>query len=478
MQSVLKIELPIKWQEIINTDKHFIALPTGRVSGKTKNSVLFAVLTMLQHPYYDLVITRASYGSMENSTYSEFQSAFDELPDDIKNQFTFKKTPLRIERINDSGTIYFMGIGGANKDRTKGFHPKHKILFAMCEETQELRDRNSYDQFEASIRRSFGDNVKLLILGNPPAIKAHWFNQFILQKKQDKDWLVLDTLNWLDISKFLNDYDIKEILKIKMLEPEYYKWMYLGVPTGGLGQVYPMYREEYHLINYDNRSNSKILYNHQIVGVVIGVDGAVNKDCTAFVPMLIFANGQCASAKIFCHNPKDDGVLGSFPMVEREVSKWFAELRQENNLDDPYGMGRNIPILFVVDSAATELVQAIKFYFSNRAEVYAIKKGTIIQMVDVVQSAISKNVISIFDYGGYYDYTLNKWVKSKNLLSEQIEALVWNEKQTGYDPIIPNDICDAFTYAIYFYYRQVENITWLQRITQLRQDYYLIKKQN
>ena len=156
---MLTIEMPNKWQQIIETEKHFIALPTGRVSGKTKNSVLLATLLMLEFPYCDILVSRSSYGSIENSTYAEFESAFFELSEQIRKQFTFKKTPLSIERRGNSGTIYFMGIGGSNTDRTKGFHPKHKLIFVISEETQELRDRNSYNQFEASIRRSFGNRL-------------------------------------------------------------------------------------------------------------------------------------------------------------------------------------------------------------------------------------------------------------------------------------------------------------------------------
>ena len=177
-----------------------------------------------------------------------------ETNDEIANQFTFKTQPLKIERANHSGNIYFFGSGGSNKDRTKGFKSEHPLIAVISEETQELKDKASYDQFEASIRRNFGENVKLLILGNPPAIKAHWFNEFIESKKVDRDWLVAQNMTWLDIIDFLNDYDIKEILKCKFLEPDYYKWLYEGIPIGGLGAVYPMFRRETHLINYVKKS--------------------------------------------------------------------------------------------------------------------------------------------------------------------------------------------------------------------------------
>lgn len=477
VQNNISIQMPIIWKPIFENiqkqEKPYILIPTGRVSGKTKNSVLVAALLMLQFPYTDIVVTRSSYGSISDSSYAEFETAFQEMPEEISSQFTFKKSPLRIERVNNSGIIYFIGSGGSNKERTKGLHTKHKVKVVIVEETQEFKTKESYDQFMASVRRNFGEGVVVIVLGNPPAIEAHWFNQFTKQKEQDNDWLVA-RMTWEDIVPFLNDYDIKEILKCKILEPDYYEWMYGGVPTGGLGQVYPMFRRDLHLIPYDERSNSKLLKDFRVVGCIIGCDGAVNKDSTVFVPRLIMSNGQSVAAKIFYHDPKTNGVKGSFPLVENEGTRWFNELIKENSLNNPYNYMASIPIIFVVDSAATELIQALRYYFGNRATVYAVKKGTILQMVDTVQSAIGKNVVAVYDYGGYYNYSLNKWIQCDNILAYQYKSLIWNEKQTGYEPSVPNDATDADTYGIWFYYRQVENIVWLQDVVNHRKDYYIL----
>ena len=469
------IEMPLVIKQIVDTDKPYVLIPTGRVSGKTKNSSLIATLSMLETPYTDVVVTRASYGSIADSSYAEFETVLDDLPEVIRNQFVLKKVPLRIERTNDSGDVYFMGIGGANKDRTKGLKTKHPVKVVIVEETQELKSKESYDQFMASVRRNFGENVKVIVLGNPPAIKVHWFNLFVNEKEKDNDWLVVK-MSWLDIIDFLNDYDIKEILKCKILEPEYYQWRYMGVATGGFGLVYPMFREDIHLIPYNERSTSRLLQDYRIVACIIGVDGAVNRDSTALVPRFIMSNGQSVAGKIFYHNPQTNGVIGSFPLVERDISRWFADLIRENNLDNKYDYMNSIPIIFVVDSASTELIQALRYYFGNRAEVRAIEKGTILQMVDVVQSAIGKNVVAVYDYGGYYNYALNKWIQGENILASQYRSLIWNEQQTKYDPSIPNDVCDADTYGIYFYYKQAENIVWLSDVVAHRKDYYVLKQ--
>jgi hypothetical protein len=91
-------------------------------------------------------------------------------------------------------------------------------------------------------------------------------------------------------------------------------------------------------------------------------------------------------------------------------------------------------------------------------------------MVAVVQSTISQNVIYVVDYEGTKDYILNKFVKRDNPLAEQLENLIWNEKQNGYDSIVPNDATDAFTYAVNTYFKNPDNLHWIENIK--RQDFY------
>ena len=44
--------------------------------------------------------------------------------------------------------------------------------------------------------------------------------------------------------------------------------------------------------------------------------------------------------------------------------------------------------------------------------------------------------------------------------------LIWNEQQTNYDPIVPNDVSDAWPYGNYFWYSNQENIQYFNIIKQ------------
>lgn len=97
----------------------------------------------------------------------------------------------------------------------------------------------------------------------------------------------------------------------------------------------------------------------------------------------------------------------------------------------------------------------------DRASIGPVKKDHVPQMVSTVQSAILNENIIIIDYGGEFNYTTNKFMKRDvNLLAEQLESLIWNEKQDNYEPAVPNDTSDAFTYGTISWYKNPENIQY------------------
>ena len=457
--------LPVKYKKLIESNKPNALLEGGRLGGKTVGAAIVCVMLMMQYPYTDGIFSRVSYGSLADSSYAEFENELDKLPTDIRNQFTLKKSPLRIERINNSGTVYFMGYGGSNTSRTKSFTPTNKLSFVVLEETQELKSRENLEQARASFQRHYSlEHVKFIVMGNPPPQKSHWFNQFILECKDDADWDVIH-ITWKDIVPLINDYDLKEILKTKYKRPAFYDWFYEGIPTGGFGSVYPMFDQEEHIISSREFSFFMEKAHVRIAGLVIGVDGAVTRDCTSFVPIFILTNGQAVVGPIFKHDPKINGSIGYHILVQNQVTKWFNQLcraynlgTQEEILTNPYI--KTIPIWMRVDSAAADLVKECQFFFGARCDVSAYKKETIPVMVGRVQSAISADMIYVVDYGGTMNYHTNEFVQGINCLVEQLDQLIWNEKQTGYDPIVPNDVCDAFTYGVNFWFANTENIQW------------------
>lgn len=455
-----QIEIAQAFEPLFTSDFLDFVLSGGRTSGKSKQSASLSGIQTAIKPNEDILIARASYGSIADSVYNDVSEALESIPA-FENEFIYKKSPLRIVRKKTGSTIYFMGIGGSI-DRTKGFHPKHKVGLVILEETQELRSQEHLDQALASLRRRFGEDCKVVIIFNPPAQKFHWINVWCEEKKKDPDTCVIHT-TYEDVLPYLSDREIKEILKYKYSNKAYYDYIYGGIPTGAMGSVYPMFAEDRHIITSQefDLCREKGL---RIVGCVIGGDGAVTHDATSFVPLLLLSNGQVAVGPIFYHNPLEDGVIGYHSLVQNNLSRWLEDLCRRYNLISPrekreHPQAQCLPIWMIIDSAAPDLIQECRFFFGDRVDVSPVKKASVFEMVGVVQSSIANDNVVVVNYGGYYNYHTNRFVERKvNLLAEQLTNLIWNEKETGYDPIVPNDVSDAFTYGDIFWYGNQENI--------------------
>ena len=431
----------------------------GRASGKSVFSVQLLVAMALKNPDSDIIVCRSSFSDLRNSTYQEILNWVEKYG--LTNDFIPKYSPLRIYSRRSNCNIYFVGIGGADKHRTKSFKPEHDLIGVLFEELQQVEDQTSLEQAHASFRRFLKPNGVFIHAFNPEPQNAHWVNQLWNLKKQDPDWLCINT-TYLDIINFLNDIDLKEIIKMKIEDYERYKWLYLGETGGGFGSVYPQFKRDKHYIS-TQKYNEKF-GAMQIKGVIIGVDSAVTHDATAFVPLLIMSNGQAVVADIFYHDPKTSQQMSSAELIPY-IKSWLDRLIKKFNLDDNFGA--QVPIVFKVDSAAPEMVRQLAYYFSGRATINAFKKSTIVEMVGITQSALAKNMINIIDWGGYQDYIMNRWIRG-NPLVVQLENLIWNDAQTGYEDKIPNDATDAFTYAVNSYFKNPDHLYWLD----LKKEYY------
>jgi len=462
----MEIKIANVFKKALDLDKRFVLIRGGRASGKTIFAGQLLVLLSTQYPKKDIVVARNSFSDLRDSSHQTIQSLIEEY--NLKQDFLVKYNPLRIVNKRTGTNIYFMGIGGSDTHRTKSFMPKNNSIIAVLfEELQQIKDQENLEQAHASFRRFLDVEKGVFIhLYNPEPQNAHWVNILWNIKQNDKDWLCIRT-DYTKVTDFLNDVDLKEILKMKILDEQRYKWLYLGETGGGFGSVYPQFKREKHFIKFDE---AKKKFNGQrIVGVIIGVDGAVTHDATVLTPMVIFQNGQGAIVDIFYHDPLTDGQKSSNELMPF-IQRWFEELRKKYALDQ-----NNVPILFKVDSASPDLKRQLAYFLSNRASIESFNKPTILEMVGVVQSTLSQNVVYIVDYDGYYNYVLNRWIRKDNPVAVQIENLIWDERQKGYDPIVPNDGSDAFTYAVNTYFKNPDNLYWLANIKRL--DFYDLEVQ-
>ena len=465
------------YKKLFQFEKRFVYLRGGRVSGKTVVTSQLMVFLSMAYVDRDIIVCRDSYSDLKNSTYAELMTYINELG--IAEDYDYRAAPLYIHNQKTNCNIYFVGIGGADKHRTKSFKPQHKLSAVVFEELQQISDQENLSQAHASFRRHLDTEIGTFVhIYNPPSQNSHWTNIFWNIKVKDPDWLCINS-DYRDILKFLNDVDIKEILKLKFADPVRYNWLYLGETGGGFGSVYPQFKRAKHLkpagelldrfaftrglaLSDDAK---RLRFGQFIQAVVIGADGAVTHDATALVPLFLMRNGQCVIPEIFYHDPLRSGQKASAELMPYIV-------RYVKELEKKYAISFDVPIMFSVDSASTELIRMLRYSLPERYDVYSYGKQTILDMTGVVQSTLSRNIVYIMDFKGYQDHIRNEWVTDEHPLVVALENLIWNEAQTHYDPSVPNDTSDAFTYAVNQIFRNPENLESLQAYNNNTQDYY------
>lgn len=457
------MQVPKVFAPLFDEDKENYILTSGRTGGKTKNVSILVGISAAQKPKEDIVIARASSSSIRDSSYNEMVQVFSDI-EQLNNILNYKTSPCRIERKDGGTCIYFIGIGGS-KERTKGIHPLHPVSIVIIEEAQELKSEEHLDQTMASLRRNFGVHCKVVVNFNPPQNPNHWINKWKERKKLDLDFCVIES-SWQDVSMFLKDRDIKEILKIKKTNKAYYDYIYGGIPNAQ-GGIYPMFYKEKHIITPQQFEKLRTMGIRPVLCIMSG-DGAVTHDATAFNCKLIMNNGCAVNCYPFYHDPQVDGQLSSHQLVSQYLTKWFDEVCSTFTLGtiaEMYEAQRRgirinlIPIYMRIDSAAADLIRECQFYFSHRANVAAINKKTILEMVGTCQNALGSDNEYFLEEGRYKSYVRNRWIeRDRSVLVEQITSLEWDEHQTKYNDEIPNDMCDAWTYGTFFWYKNTENL--------------------
>lgn len=464
----MEIEVASVFGSVLNFSKRFVLIRSGRAGGKSTFTAQLIVALTQAFRNRDVIICRDNYSDLENSSYQELLQQIEGMG--LSGEYNAKKDPLRIECMS-GGNIYFLGIGGADTSRTRSFKTPHKCIAIIFEELQQVRDQESYEQAQASFRRLLDTKVGMMVhLYNPMPSNSHWLNIFWNLKENDADWSCIWS-SYKDVAKFLSDMDLKEIIKMKLYDFERYKWMYLGKTTGGFGSVYNEFKPEKHLIS---REMAGVKFGQNtIVGIIVGVDTAVTHDKVAYVPLLLLNNGQCvvSGRDMFIHDPISMGQYGSAELIPH-IQKWYGRLNSTYGIDK-----NNLPILMVVDSAGTELIKLLRYHMPANVNVMPFNKPTIVNMVDNVKGVLARNMVYIIN-DGWHQTTVGDKVM-ENQLAKELSQLEWKQnKDTSmpmtYNPAIPNDVCDAFTYAVNMWFKNPKNLYFIAKTK--RKDYYDIEE--
>lgn len=242
---------------------------------------------------------------------------------------------------------------------------------------------------------------------------------------------------------------------VRQMEAQYRGTVYfdrwiLGQWVKTEGLVYPLFRRSRHYLTPEAYAARYGI--HRVISVIWGGDGANTNDATAIEPLAVMDNGQAVTLEPFYHDPKINGQLSNAQLLPY-IDRYLSDLDRKYHFTES-GVTHYMP----VDCAAADLVLTLAYNLPQRYNVQKYTKKDILGTVDVVNNALSRDAIVVLDFGGYYNYVRGEFVAGTRQLVTDLESMVWDEHNKGFDDRVPNDAADAWRYAVATYYQNPFNL--------------------
>ena len=214
------MEINSKFKPLYTSVDRYFVLTGGRGSGKS-----FAVSDFLLRLTYErghvILFTRYTMISAMDSIIPEFIEKINLLGCD--GHFYITKTEI-VNTLTNS-RIIFKGIKVSSGIQTAKLKSIVGVTTWVLDEAEELTDENVFDKIDESIRTTTNANRVLLILN--PATADHWIYKRFFKQGQLPNVTYIHT-TYLDNVNNLSKSFIDKINNIKALDPDSYKYRFLG----------------------------------------------------------------------------------------------------------------------------------------------------------------------------------------------------------------------------------------------------------
>ena len=432
-------------------DIHRFINVSGRVAGKTINFIQMMFFNGFNYSHLDQIILRANSSQLKQSVFKAFRKYCSEkLPYEIYSSMKFRESPPLEITFPKGNKIFFSGVGmgsqsGSNQSRGK--ETDRKVSLIIFEETQEIFSGSSLgeeliDQAEFTYLRFLDDKLgKIIYAGNRERNHSAKFNVWVREKQKDDEYMVIES-SYLDIYEFLNEATIRRIEREKEMNPNNYKYYFLGQPIGGDDLVYGSFTTTVHVLG------KKFKFpNNEIYQLYIGVDGSTTQDKTVFMPILHFKNAKlvCKLSDMLYHDPQKNGVVENSRLVKNFVKVWLKKLIEKYEL-------HRTDIIFVVDGHNVDLIQNLQYELAPFDNVGIVKftKKDLVTTSNRVNNAFSEQLLYLTD---------EEWLEMisgdtihPSILFNELETVCWREDdRTKFNDTIPNDMTDAIRYPIAYH---------------------------
>lgn len=224
----MHVELSPKYKPLISELSRFFIVTGGRGSGKSYAVNVFALLLTFEKGQ-NILFTRYTMTSAYTSIIPEFISKMELLG--LNDYFEVTRTEI-VNKLTGS-KIYFKGLKTGSGNQTAALKSLADISCWICDEAEEIPDRNLFNKVSLSIRTKNVHNRIIAVLN--PSTKEHWIYEAFFEERgveAGENTTVGDTTyihtTYLDNLENLDDSFIHEMEVMKERRPKEYENTVLG----------------------------------------------------------------------------------------------------------------------------------------------------------------------------------------------------------------------------------------------------------
>lgn len=404
------------------TTRPYRILKGGRSSLKSSAVSINLVLKFISDDNANIICFRKVAKYLSTSIYEQIKWAIYLLG--AEDEFTFLKSPLRIEHNRTGTAFHFFGVDDPQKIKSAKI-AKGYVSDLWFEEATEFDGVEEIDTVsDTFIRQDLPDDkqVEITFTYNPPRNPYIWINEWVEDLEFDENYFIHHSDYTEDSKGFLSQQFIDKVTKMKDTDPDYHDWMYLGKVIGLGDTVY-----NYNLFQQINT----IPDDDRLLFADIAIDTGYSTSATTFLFIGYTVKRKVIILDTYYYSPVNqinkkapsDFSKDLFEFIERNCKEWKLNL-DRRIIDSADGALRN---------------QYNKDYGTHLTPARKKQKQ---KMIENVEDLLAQKRVYVL-----------KTDKNKIFLDEH-KKYQWDEKTLNTpDPKvikIDDHTCDAFQYYVNF----------------------------
>lgn len=334
-----------KFQPLVNDREHMHqVISSGRAGTKSSFMGIISDFLLVSEPNSAAIIMRKHHNKLRKTVYKECIRAIGRLGLS-KKQFTITKSPMQITYKGNGNTLYFTGSDSI--DDTKGMiDEERQIRLVVLDELTEFFDKGEGAEELANIEATFvrgnDDFFRMMYLFNPPKNEQAPIMKWLRSMKKRSDTIHVH-VTYKDVPvAWLGKKLIQSAEAMLQVDPEMYKWVWLGMCTGLTEVVYYMFKKEHEI--------EKASYK-DLIHIGIGVDYGQLNATTYQAFGLNQSKMRIEGLPEYYHSGRESGHQKPPSEYAKDFKEYYEEIERLT--------GKRIEAVFI-DPSARGLAEEIK----------------------------------------------------------------------------------------------------------------------